>query len=866
MRILVWLLSLLLSLPLLLSGLLFCLVGLSGVERVGAIEQRVRDHVMEAARNRGLERDRMPALEIRVGQVFRGLCGPLGYGTLLGLGLLGLGVAVRGAEDDRGEIDEASAGRASEEGPRRRGGLSRAEVRRLVRAAATLEETEGPDAAGEFLVTHGLFDAAIELYVRHGRVEAAAQLLQEQNDLPRAAELFRRAGRHEAAGAILAQLERHEEAARCYLEAGKFSIAGELFERAGQHREAGRSYCEIGFHRHAAQAFLKAGAEPEAAESLLAAFDEEGGGANAQGAKAEELRALACKAAELLTRLERFDEAEAILVRAGAFARAAKVALLSGANERAAELFLRIGRGDLAAKALERARDEIGAARVLGEYLRDKGQDEAAVVQLEKAGDFPAAADLYRRLERFEEAGECYWKAEVFDAAAEMFHVSGQLERAAECFERAGRYDDAAQCYGEAGEPLRRAEMLEKAGRLLEAGELYGAQQRPDDAIRVLQRIEADDEDFSRAAGLLGRAFRERGMDSLSLKKLEEATSAGPVTQESVEAYLQLAELYEEREQHGEAVALYEKILSFDYHYGNVAERLERARQLREQKGSEAGARRAPSGSAAAAVGVSKEPRYEIVRELGRGGMGVVYLARDRVLERDVAYKVMAEALRGNSTALRSFLREAKAAAQLNHPNIVTVYDAGDSEHGFYVAMEYVEGTTLKEIVQRRGAIPSGGAVWILRQMAEALSYAHSRRVVHRDIKTANTMWTPDKQVKIMDFGLAKLMEEVRNATTQVSGTPFYMSPEQALGQSVDHRTDLYSLGVMMFELATGTLPFRKGNVPHHHVHTPPPDPRELRPDLPAGLARIILRCLEKDPDARYQDASEIAEFLRQQS
>ena len=153
------------------------------------------------------------------------------------------------------------------------------------------------------------------------------------------------------------------------------------------------------------------------------------------------------------------------------------------------------------------------------------------------------------------------------------------------------------------------------------------------------------------------------------------------------------------------------------------------------------------------------------------------------------------------------------------------------------MAMEFVEGTTLKAIVQKRGAIAPGGVMYVLRQMGDALSYAHSRRVVHRDIKTANTMWTPDKQVKIMDFGLAKLMEEVRNATTTISGTPFYMSPEQTLGRDVDYRTDLYSLGVTLYELATGELPFRKGNVPYHHVHTPPRDPRELKPDLPDPLA-----------------------------
>jgi serine/threonine-protein kinase len=236
------------------------------------------------------------------------------------------------------------------------------------------------------------------------------------------------------------------------------------------------------------------------------------------------------------------------------------------------------------------------------------------------------------------------------------------------------------------------------------------------------------------------------------------------------------------------------------------------------------------------------------------------------VLEREVAYKVLPEGLRGNANALKNFLREAKAAAQLNHPNIVTVYDAGESEHGLYMAMELVEGTTLKEILRQRGAVSANAAVYILRQMASALQYAHGRKVVHRDIKTANTMWTTEKHVKIMDFGLAKLMEEVRNATTLISGTPFYMSPEQTLGRDVDHRTDLYSLGVTLFELTTGELPFQKGNVPYHHVHTAPPDPRSIKPEIPEGLSNIILRCLQKAPAERFQSAKELLDELDRQS
>jgi serine/threonine-protein kinase len=209
-------------------------------------------------------------------------------------------------------------------------------------------------------------------------------------------------------------------------------------------------------------------------------------------------------------------------------------------------------------------------------------------------------------------------------------------------------------------------------------------------------------------------------------------------------------------------------------------------------------------------------------------------------------------------------MREAQAAAKLNHPNIVTVYDTGEQQGRYYIAMEYVEGTTLKEILRRRGPISTAGILHVLVQVAEALAYAHEKKVVHRDIKPANVMWARDKKAKLMDFGLAKVVAEARDHTTVVAGTPYYMSPEQTLGKNIDHRTDIYSLGVTLFELATGTVPFKEGNIPYHHVHTAPPDVRTLSGDLPAPLAEIIARCLEKDPTDRFQSAKEILEAVRE--
>jgi eukaryotic-like serine/threonine-protein kinase len=209
------------------------------------------------------------------------------------------------------------------------------------------------------------------------------------------------------------------------------------------------------------------------------------------------------------------------------------------------------------------------------------------------------------------------------------------------------------------------------------------------------------------------------------------------------------------------------------------------------------------------------------------------------------------------------FLREARAAAALNHPNIVTLFDADqESDGSYYITMEFLDGLPLDKILAKRGRLSPRDGVRLASQIATGLQYAHEQRIVHRDIKTSNLFFTRDRVVKIMDFGLAKMLEEVRRAATVIGGTPYYMAPEQATGVNVDHRADLYAFGVTLYELLTGAVPFREGDVTWHHRHTPPPDPRTKAPDLPDGLAELVLQLMEKQPDARPASAGEVGARL----
>jgi serine/threonine protein kinase len=243
--------------------------------------------------------------------------------------------------------------------------------------------------------------------------------------------------------------------------------------------------------------------------------------------------------------------------------------------------------------------------------------------------------------------------------------------------------------------------------------------------------------------------------------------------------------------------------------------------------------------------------------------MAVVFKARDRRLSREVALKRLPETLRNYPKAVQLFLREAQATARLNHRNIVIVYDADQEDGTFFITMELLSGRSLHRLLHERGRLSVPELARIGSQISAGLDYAHQNKVVHRDIKTANLFLTDDDVIKIMDFGLATTLEEVRREETGIGGTPSYMSPEQVAGGSVDHRTDLYSLGVTLFELATGRLPFEDGDVLYHHRHTPPPNPRERNPDLPGELSELILRLLEKRVEARCSSAGEVERVMQ---
>ncbi|CAG0981867.1 partial eukaryotic-like serine/threonine-protein kinase, partial [Gammaproteobacteria bacterium] len=263
--------------------------------------------------------------------------------------------------------------------------------------------------------------------------------------------------------------------------------------------------------------------------------------------------------------------------------------------------------------------------------------------------------------------------------------------------------------------------------------------------------------------------------------------------------------------------------------------------------------------------------RYQVEKELGKGAMGVVYLGKDPKISRVVAIKTMALSQEFEEDELEEvkarFFREAETAGRLNHPNIVTIYDAGEEHDLAYIAMEFLKGKDLAPFTKPEQLLPVDKVMDIVIKVAEALDYAHGHQVVHRDIKPANIMYEADTgNVKVTDFGIARITDSSKTKTGMVLGTPSYMSPEQLAGKKVDGRSDLFSLGVMLYQLSTGHLPFtgdsmatlmyKIANEAHAGAQT-------VNPALPDCLAAIIDRMLEKDPEKRYQHGTEVAAVLR---
>lgn len=377
--------------------------------------------------------------------------------------------------------------------------------------------------------------------------------------------------------------------------------------------------------------------------------------------------------------------------------------------------------------------------------------------------------------------------------------------------------------------------------------------ERIDEAINILQRLVQQESYRGTSLKILGLCFWQKGLHYLAWQKFQQL----PPNDEIKDILYRLAADMEDTDQLLNAKVVLQHLVNADPEFRDGESRLKKIEQIIRMEAGNREASLTPS-----IFLTLKDSRFVIVEEVNRGSMGIVYKARDKVLEEIVALKILNDYMTSDPSAVERFKREARAAKRLSHPNIVRIHDMFEYGQKKVLSMEFIEGVDLKSVLSDRKTLPVFEIVGIARPVCEALDYAHKQSIVHRDIKPANIMITNNNQVKVTDFGIAKVLLAGADATrsgSQIIGTPLYMSPEQIMGTSVDARTDIYSFGAMLYEMTTGKPPFLEGNIEYHHLHTSPPP---MTDTVPLALQRIIFKCLEKNPDDRFQSIGELGETL----
>ena len=694
---------------------------------------------------------------------------------------------------------------------RRSGGHHLGEAARLFRRSGDIANAQRCDRGlAEWLTSRGRYDEAVEAWTRAGEPKRAAgaavlaldegKFSSSHSALPAARRAVEQVGDQRAL-ARLHELEGNwQAAAHAWRSAGEHGLAAEIFRKAGLIHDAAVSESAAGHHREAAQLRLR---QLEKLRENMAAKQ------NRSGSDQEEAR-------NLRQQIER-EETSLIPVLAELGMRSEMLELI---------------------RASGRAEDAV-------QTLLDQGEEAEAAEFAISAQQWQIAAPLLEQLNRWGEASDIY-------------ELAGDIEAAARCAEKAGEDERALQLYRSLGLPVGTANCMARLGYLQDAlVELHrgGLMQ---EACEVLQGHPGPVPDIPHVVLDMAKWAREKLSPEVSIACLQRAVIGVALQPGRLGPAVALAhELYQVGER-AAALAQLERVLAFDYS-------CEPARKLRAVIDADRSAKDSGAARKGAAAGYDSKAelaalqRYEILTKLGRGGMGVVYKARDTRLERDVAIKV----LRTTSSEEAARLgQEAKVAATLNHPGIVTIHDFEAGFDGYFIAMEFVPGEPLENLLKTDPERIRSRLAPLLLRIADAMSYAHSRHVVHRDLKPGNILVTPDHEVKILDFGIAARLDRGDGEKVSISGTPFYMAPEQIQGEPPTPATDIYAFGATAFHLATGRPPFHTGNVIDAHLNTPPPDPLDLVPDLDPDLARIILRCLEKQPDERYSDSGELCADL----
>jgi len=718
-----------------------------------------------------------------------------------------------------------------------------------------------PVAAGELYEQAQDYQQAINAYKSARAFQEVGRVYEHLKQWDDAAQFYNLSGDSEKSAIMYQRGGNYLQAAESYLSCNKNILAAEMYEKGREYKKAANQYEKFGKQLKSAHLYKLSEDYERAAEKYEAYFlKQKVVSSNHSLEKQQQVKQAAFESGTLYVKIKRFRKAMEIFSAADFSEQAAEAAVHAGEIEKAAQYYLAAHLFEKASKIYEAMGDEKQGHWIMAKKHQEEGNFLEAAKAFELGESWVEAAEMYDKAGYSSGAAEMYQHAGDYHRSADLFLSNGNLESAAKSLERGGRLEEAAALYVKMNKFDRAAQMQELIGDYYAAALLLKQEGDVDRCISYLQKVNPDSPDFFSASVLLGEMLLERGMVSAAKDCFYKVISKNPVSDKNIEVYYRLATLHESEKEFKEAEKLYEAIIQKDYNYKDVKQRSTLLKKALKEV-NRAMQTVAEESAKIAASDVKTPTRYKMIRKIGQGGMGVVYLAEDAILKRQVAYKILPQSIRENAAVLQNFLQEARIAAALNHPNIVTIFDTGKNGDDIYITMEFIDGISLKHYLERYRA-PLRERVEIMKSICRGVIYAHERNVIHRDLKPANVMLLKDRTVKIMDFGLAKMLTDTMQEKTSIKGTPLYMSPEQIVGEKVGTASDIYSLGCTFYRMLTARPPFSKGDIYYQHLHTPPTPPRMVTPEIPPALDEIILKCLEKEKTKRFKSAKALLDAL----